>query len=56
MGARRHRISPQVSKSISHERAQRKGKGMIIRILNWCPTLELGDLWGSSLVVSKLYT
>ena len=33
-----------------------KGKGMIIRILNWCPTLEVRDFWGSTFVLSKLYT
>ena len=37
MGACRYGISPQWFN---------KGKGMIIRILNWCPTLKLGNFWG----------
>ena len=37
MATCRYGISPQVFN---------KGKGMIIRILNWCPTLKLGDFWG----------
>ena len=48
MATCRYGISPQVFN---------KGKGMIIRILNWCPTLEVReDTKGSTFVVSKLYT